>query len=122
MTGLHIFILNSFDSLLLCVCVVVAGYGWPAYKGGPLFYADQIVTLPLLLTRLERLSKLFPDSDYYSPSALLRAMVAEDVSILDLQKDSSQEVITRLRAVMASDEKNEKESSPLSVKKIKSRL
>lgn len=86
---------------------VVAGYGWPAYKGGPLFYADQIVSLPLLLTRLERLSEEFPDSDYYSPSALLRVMVSEDVSILDLQKDNSQELIKRLRKMMVSENENE---------------
>lgn len=86
---------------------VVLGYGWPAYKGGPLFYADQIVSLPLLLTRLERLSEQFPDSDYYSPSALLRVMVSEDVSILDLQKDESQELIKRLREIMVAENENE---------------
>ena len=86
---------------------VILGYGWPAYKGGPLFYADQIVSLPLLLTRLERLSEQFPDSDYYSPSALLRVMVSEDVSILDLQKDESQELIKRLRKIMVAENENE---------------
>lgn len=95
--------LNHLPQLFVCVDV---GYGWPAYKGGPLFYADQIVSLPLLLSRLERLFEDFPDSDYYSPSALLRVMVSEDVSILDLQKDNSHELIKRLREIMLFENEN----------------
>ena len=66
-----------------------------------------MVTLPLLLSRLERLWTQFPGSDYYSPSALLRAMVTEDVSILDLQKDHSQVLIKRLREIVASGHEGE---------------
>lgn len=102
---------------------VTAGYGWPAHKGGPLFYADQMVTLPLLLSRLERLWTQFPGSNYYSPSALLRAMVTEDVSILDLQKDHSQVLIKRLREIMASEHEGiETESRMLPAHRIASRL
>jgi hypothetical protein len=51
------------------------GYGWPPYKGGPLFYAEKYVTLPLLLQRLETFSKIYPNSDYYKPAKLLETMV-----------------------------------------------
>ena len=97
---------------------VVLGYGWPAYKGGPLFYADQVVSLPLLLSRLERLTEEFPDSEYYSPSALLRVMVSEDVSILDLQKDNSQELIMRLRKIMMSENENEYEGVAMVISRL----
>jgi hypothetical protein len=83
--------------------------------------------LCLLLSRLERLFKEFPGSDYYSPSALLRAMVAEDVSILDLQKDHSQVLIKRLREIMASGHEGKgkeegKESGILPAHRMASRL
>jgi predicted RNA-binding protein len=82
-----------------------------------------MVTLPVLLSRLERLWTQFPDSDYYSPSALLRAMVAEDVSILDLQKDHCQVLIKRLRDIMASEHEGKgKESRMLPAHRIASRL
>ncbi|MCP6756371.1 3-hydroxyacyl-CoA dehydrogenase family protein, partial [Klebsiella pneumoniae] len=29
------------------------GYGWPPYKGGPMYYADELVGLPKVLERLK---------------------------------------------------------------------
>lgn len=74
-------------------------------KGGPLFYADRIVTLPVLLSRLETFSKQIPESEYYTPSALLRAMVAENISVLDLQQDRNQYYLNYLRGVILDTEK-----------------
>jgi hypothetical protein len=65
------------------------GYGWPSYKGGPLFYAEKYVSLPILLTRLEKLSKNYPNSEYYEPSKLLEIMVKEEISVFDIQLNPS---------------------------------
>jgi 3-hydroxyacyl-CoA dehydrogenase len=55
--------------------VYLYGYGWPVYRGGPMWWADNEVGLPYLLSRLEQFSKQFPDTDYYQPSDLLRTCV-----------------------------------------------
>ena len=43
--------------------------------GGPMFWADNYVGLPALLRELEAFHKLYPDSEYFRPSALLRRCV-----------------------------------------------
>jgi hypothetical protein len=93
-------ILSSFLHFFLSSSFRVLGYGWPSIKGGPLFYADRIVTLPLLLCGLEAFAKQFPESEYYEPSELLRAMVAENISILDLQHDKNQYFLNHLRGII----------------------
>jgi hypothetical protein len=65
------------------------GYGWPTYKGGPLFYAEKYVTLPLLLQRLEKFSQIYPNSEYYKPAKLLEAMVKEEITVFDIQLNPS---------------------------------
>ena len=69
--------------------IFLRGYGWPAYTGGPLFWADRIVTLPVLWQRLQALSDTFPTSSYYTPAPLLTEMVKRKVSVLDLQANPS---------------------------------
>jgi 3-hydroxyacyl-CoA dehydrogenase/enoyl-CoA hydratase/carnithine racemase len=61
--------------------VYMYGYGWPAYKGGPMFWADNEVGLPILLAKLEEFSREFPDTDHYQPSALLRRCVGLGVTV-----------------------------------------
>ena len=69
--------------------IFLRGYGWPAYTGGPLFWADRVVTLPVLWQRLQALSETFPTSSCYIPAPLLTEMVKRKVSVLDLQANPS---------------------------------
>lgn len=48
--------------------VYVAGYGFPMFRGGPMFYADT-VGLPAVLETIEGFHERF--GDYWSPAALL---------------------------------------------------
>ena len=52
----------------------IAGYGWPAYRGGPMYYGQQI-GFGKLLDRLQSLQKHHGDA--FAPAALLENMVAE---------------------------------------------
>ena len=44
------------------------GYGWPAWRGGPMYYADEL-GLPRVVSGLERLQAAFGDA--FKPAALL---------------------------------------------------
>lgn len=61
--------------------VYIYGYGWPVYKGGPMFWADHVVGLKYLLSRLEDFARQFPETPYFVPSALLRTCVAMDIKV-----------------------------------------
>ena len=61
--------------------IYVYGYGWPIYRGGPMYWADHDVGLKYLLRRLEEFSKQFPRTDYYSPSKLLKQCVMMDLTV-----------------------------------------
>mmetsp|Transcript_34658 Transcript_34658/g.81729 ORF Transcript_34658/g.81729 Transcript_34658/m.81729 type:complete len:750 (-) Transcript_34658:176-2425(-) len=61
--------------------VYVYGYGWPIYRGGPMYWADNDVGLKYLLGRLEDFSKQFPDTDYYRPSQLLKQCVMMGLTV-----------------------------------------
>ncbi|MBL8702146.1 MAG: enoyl-CoA hydratase/isomerase family protein [Alphaproteobacteria bacterium] len=54
--------------------VWIAGYGWPAYRGGPMFWAETI-GLGTVLARLRELQATLGDD--FKPSALLERLVAE---------------------------------------------
>ena len=69
--------------------IFLRGYGWPPYKGGPLFFADRIVTLPVLLRKLNIFARAFPATDYYRPAPLLIEMVKRCISVQDLQRNPS---------------------------------
>jgi 3-hydroxyacyl-CoA dehydrogenase len=58
----------------------ISGYGWPAYRGGPMFYAEQ-VGLAVVLGRLQDLAKEYGDA--FAPAPLLEEMVAEGQSFRD---------------------------------------
>jgi 3-hydroxyacyl-CoA dehydrogenase len=59
----------------------INGYGWPVYRGGPMYYADTI-GLGTVLSRLKDLEgKLGPD---FKPAALLERLVAEGRRFQDL--------------------------------------
>jgi 3-hydroxyacyl-CoA dehydrogenase len=63
--------------------VWVNGYGWPVYRGGPMFYADQL-GLPEVLAKLKDYeARLGPD---FKPAGLLEQLVADGRKFADLNK------------------------------------
>ena len=50
------------------------GFGFPRYRGGPMFYADT-VGLPTVLARVKEYRARF--GDYWEPAPLLERLVAE---------------------------------------------
>jgi 3-hydroxyacyl-CoA dehydrogenase/enoyl-CoA hydratase/carnithine racemase len=63
------------------------GYGWPAYRGGPMFFAEFVIGLPALLEGLRGYAAQFPTATWFQPAPLLQAMVAGSVSVYRLQKE-----------------------------------
>ncbi|MET0270594.1 MAG: 3-hydroxyacyl-CoA dehydrogenase NAD-binding domain-containing protein [Sphingomonas sp.] len=53
--------------------VWINGYGWPPYRGGPMYWADQ-VGLPVVLGRLKALAAAH--GDVFAPSPLIERLVA----------------------------------------------
>ena len=62
--------------------VWVNGYGWPVYRGGPMFYADTI-GLDKILEQLKEFQKQDND-DFWKPSPLIERLVAEGKGFKDL--------------------------------------
>jgi 3-hydroxyacyl-CoA dehydrogenase len=54
--------------------VWIYGYGWPVYRGGPMFYADTI-GLKTVLAKLKEFQTRFGDD--FKPAALLEKLAAE---------------------------------------------
>ena len=54
--------------------VWINGYGWPVYRGGPMFYADD-VGLKTVLAKLKDYQSKFGDD--FKPAALLEKLAAE---------------------------------------------
>ncbi|MGE7415876.1 3-hydroxyacyl-CoA dehydrogenase NAD-binding domain-containing protein [Methylobacterium tarhaniae] len=61
--------------------VWINGYGWPVYRGGPMFWADTI-GLPKVLERLRAYQAEYGDD--FKPSALLERLAAEGKGFKDL--------------------------------------
>ncbi|MFZ5670521.1 MAG: 3-hydroxyacyl-CoA dehydrogenase NAD-binding domain-containing protein [Pseudomonadota bacterium] len=61
--------------------VWINGYGWPVYRGGPMFYADQI-GLPKIVERLKHYQNQM--GDFFKPSALLEKLAAEGKGFREL--------------------------------------
>jgi len=61
--------------------VYIYGYGFPDYKGGPIFWADHEVGLPYLLEKLYEYHAEYPGSDYFKPSELLKRCVEAGVGV-----------------------------------------
>lgn len=55
--------------------IYVLGYGWPAHRGGPMFYAD-MVGLERVAGKLEHYHQAHPSVPYLQPCGLLRRLVA----------------------------------------------
>ena len=61
--------------------VWINGYGWPVYRGGPMFWADTI-GLPKVLERLRAYEAEYGED--FKPSALLERLAAESKGFKDL--------------------------------------
>ena len=57
------------------------GYGWPLYRGGPMFYGD-LIGLPKVLEKMKTFQAQMGEE--FKPSALLERLVAEGKSFKDL--------------------------------------
>jgi len=55
--------------------VWTAGYGWPAYRGGPMFWAEHEVGLGVILQRMREFHA--GHGDDFRPAPLLQRLVAE---------------------------------------------
>jgi 3-hydroxyacyl-CoA dehydrogenase len=62
--------------------VWINGYGWPVYRGGPMYYADQI-GLDKVLARMKAYQAQMGDA--FKPAALLEKLVAEKKKFADLR-------------------------------------
>jgi len=58
------------------------GYGWPVYRGGPMFWGDQ-VGLGSVLGKMKEFEGTMGDA--FKPSALLEKLVAEGKRFQDLR-------------------------------------
>jgi 3-hydroxyacyl-CoA dehydrogenase len=58
------------------------GYGWPAYRGGPMFYGD-LVGLDKVLAKMKEFQATM--GDQFKPSPLLEKLVAEGKKFADLK-------------------------------------
>jgi 3-hydroxyacyl-CoA dehydrogenase len=58
------------------------GYGWPVYRGGPMFYGDQI-GLAKVLSKMKEFQAQMGDA--FKPSVLLEKLVAEGKKFADLK-------------------------------------
>src|SRR5271167_335960 len=62
--------------------VWINGYGWPVYRGGPMFYGD-LVGLDKVLAKMKEWQGTM--GDVFKPSALLEKLVAEGKKFSDLK-------------------------------------
>jgi 3-hydroxyacyl-CoA dehydrogenase len=62
--------------------VWVNGYGWPVYRGGPMFYADS-VGLDNVLAKLREFEER-DGGDFWKPAPLLEKLVSEGKSFKDV--------------------------------------
>ncbi|XP_066295964.1 peroxisomal bifunctional enzyme-like [Branchiostoma lanceolatum] len=61
--------------------IFLLGFGWPRHTGGPMYYADKVVGLGILLRCLEKYRALHPRSAHWVPSSLLQTMATQGTSL-----------------------------------------
>ena len=74
--------------------VYTHGYGFPAYRGGPLFWADFAVGLRGLHDALQLLYVRYPKSPWFEPAPLLSRMLENNVTLHQVQMNPS--LVTKL--------------------------
>jgi 3-hydroxyacyl-CoA dehydrogenase len=63
--------------------VWVNGYGWPVYRGGPMFYGDQIGGPEKVLGKMKEFQGAMGDD--FKPAALLEKLAADGKTFGDLK-------------------------------------
>ena len=64
--------------------ILVHGYGWPRWTGGPMFHAEQI-GLRALCDKMQKLAETL-DDPAFEPATLLRALADEGLSVRELSR------------------------------------
>lgn len=64
--------------------VYINGYGFPAWRGGPMYWAENSVGLDKVLDRIREFAQLHGER-YWRPSPLLEQLVADGGSLRDIQ-------------------------------------
>ena len=64
--------------------VYINGYGFPAWRGGPMYWAENAVGLDKVLDRIREFAELYGER-YWQPSPLLERLVADGGSLRDIQ-------------------------------------
>lgn len=68
--------------------VMVYGYGWPVYTGGPMHWADQ-VGLSKIVLALDKYAKQFPGVEYFKVADSLRRLASSGSTLADYWKKNS---------------------------------
>lgn len=64
--------------------VYINGYGFPAWRGGPMYWAENDVGLDRVLQRIREFAEIHGEK-HWTPSPLLEKLVAEGGSLKDIQ-------------------------------------
>jgi len=65
--------------------VWVYGFGWPLYRGGPMFYAD-LLGVDQVLAAVDKYAKQHPDIQHWKAAPLLRKVASMGISLADYWK------------------------------------
>ena len=63
--------------------VWVNGYGWPVYRGGPMFYGDLVGGPSVVLAKMKEFEAKM--GDQFKPAPLLEKLAAEGKTFADLK-------------------------------------
>lgn len=75
--------------------IYLYGYGWPAFRGGPMFWIDNDIGLGYFLKRLEEMNEQYPGSTYYIPSRLLKKCVGLGLTLQEYYEQAVQDTYQR---------------------------
>ncbi len=64
--------------------VYINGYGFPAWRGGPMYWAENAIGLERVLNRIREFAGIYGSRDW-TPSPLLEQLVADGGSLRDVQ-------------------------------------
>jgi len=64
--------------------VYINGFGFPAWRGGPMYWAENAIGLERVLDRIREFARLYGERDW-QPSPLLERLVAEGGSLRDIK-------------------------------------
>ncbi len=67
--------------------IYMHGYGFPSYKGGPMFYIDYDIGIRQFLNELNDLYKIMPNSNWFEPAPLLYKMLRNNITLWQLQQN-----------------------------------